>query len=254
MVPAPQCRPMAEPRFQTPTGVAVPAVTAEEMRAVDRVAVEELGLGILQMMENAGRTLARQVRDLADGRVLVAAGSGGNGGGGLACARHLHNHGVPVGVVLDREPGELTGAAARQHRVLDAMDVETRVGAEGFDRAGGPAVVVDALVGYGLDGAARGTARELIESANRLDGAVVSLDVPSGVDATTGDVPGVAVEPDRTTTLALPKTGLADHADSLVLADIGIPGVVYRRLDLDYESPFGRDDRVELERAARGTD
>lgn len=238
---------MEDTPFRTPTGTPVPAVTADEMRAVDRVAVDEVGLDLLQMMENAGRALAWHVRDVADGPALVVAGDGGNGGGGLACARHLANRDVAVTVVLDRDPEDLTGAAAHQHGTLDEMGVTTHVGTEGLERADRPAAVVDALVGYGLGGELREPARSLVGATNSHDGPVVSLDVPSGVDATTGAVQGVAVEPDRTVTLALPKTGLVDHAEALVLADIGVPAVVYRRLDVEYEVPFDRRDWVGLE-------
>ncbi|MCL7419056.1 MAG: NAD(P)H-hydrate epimerase, partial [Halalkalicoccus sp.] len=200
--------------FETATGLTVPAVTTEEMRAVDRVSIEEVGIELLQMMENAGRTLAWHARDVAEGPVRVVAGNGGNGGGGLACARHLSNHGVPVEVVLDRPPEELTGVAATQHAILDGMGIATRVGADAVD-ADGTSVLVDALIGYGLDGAARGPAREVIVAMNRRDAPVLSLDVPSGIDATSGETSGEAVVPDRTLTLALPKTGLAGRDETL---------------------------------------
>lgn len=77
--------------FHTETGIAVPAVTADQMREVDRLAVEEFSLAILQMMENAGRILAAHAMAMlggSGGEVAVLAGSGGNGGGGLCCARH----------------------------------------------------------------------------------------------------------------------------------------------------------------------
>lgn len=84
-------------------------------------------------------------------------------------------------------------------------------------------------------------------SARRTDvPPVVSLDVPSGIDATTGETLGSAVDPDRTVTLALPKTGLTDRAEPPVIADISVPQTVYDRLDIDYRSPFGPNDRVEL--------
>ena len=92
--------------FWTKDGTFVPAVTADQMREVDRIAVEEFGLGILQMMENAGRNLAENVMGLlarTGGKVAIMAGSGGNGGGGLCSARHLHNRGFGVWLVLDRE-------------------------------------------------------------------------------------------------------------------------------------------------------
>jgi len=97
--------------FRTESGRQVAAVTAAEMRDVDRTAVEEFGLSLLQMMENAGRNLARHVRDTGHEPVVVLAGNGGNGGGGLCAARHLANREVDVSVVLDRSPENLEGAA-----------------------------------------------------------------------------------------------------------------------------------------------
>jgi NAD(P)H-hydrate epimerase len=240
---------MSEASFRTADGDPVTAVTAAEMRAVDRVAVEEVGLGLLQMMENAGRSLAWHARDLladaGEGPVLVVAGGGGNGGGGLAAARHLANHGVDVTVALDRDPGTLEGGAARQHAVLSATNVPVAVGPDALGGAD-PAVVVDALVGYGLSGALREPQRTVVERVEDLAAPTLSLDVPSGLDATTGEVLGTAVAPDRTLTLALPKTGLADRPEALVLADIGIPAVVYERAGVDYRGPFGGDPWVAL--------
>lgn len=86
----------------------------------------------------------------------------------------------------------------------------------------------------------------LVEETNDQDAAVVSLDVPSGIDATTGGRDGPAAEPDRTVTLALPKTGLDVDTGELFLADIGIPAVVYDDLDIEYDSPFGEDDWAAL--------
>lgn len=236
---------MASDGFRTSDGRSVPAVTAEGMREVDRAA-EEIGLPLLSMMENAGRALAWHVRSVADGdgSVTVLAGSGGNGGGGLVCARRLANRGVTVEVVLDRSGGDLDGAAGRQYDALSAMDVPIGGGTDGFD-AGTDTTVVDALVGYGLDGSLEGTAADLVRAIPD-DRPVVALDVPSGLDATTGEQPGPAVAPDRTVTLALPKTGLRSAAGDLYLADIAIPAVAFRRSGIDYESPFGEQDWIGL--------
>ncbi|MFT4890853.1 MAG: NAD(P)H-hydrate epimerase [Halobacteriales archaeon] len=244
---------MPRSSFRTPGGREVTAVTASEMRAVDRVAVEEVGLELLQMMENVGRVLAWHVRDVRDartedGEVVVVAGNGGNGGGGMACARHLANRDVTVRVLLDRSPGELTGAAAHQARILEAMAVPRTTDADGLFDHEGPIVLVDALVGYGLSGEVRHPAREYVDRVNHRPDPVVSLDVPSGRDATTGETRGAAVTPDRTVTLALPKTGLDGATGALYLADIGIPGTAYDRLDVDYDPPFDDHDWVELER------
>lgn len=226
--------------FRTEDGTAVTAVTAEEMRAVDRVAVEAFGIDLLQLMENAGRTLAGRVREMTDGPVAVVAGNGGNGGGGLCCARHLANRDVPVTVVLDRDGEELDGAAAVQYRILRAMGVPVETGTDRL-RETAVDVVVDALIGYGLTGAPRGTAADLVTAMNEPPAAVVSLDVPTGRDATTGDAEGAVVDPDRVVTLALPKTGLAVESCPLVLVDISVPAGVYESLDIPYETPFGSE-------------
>jgi NAD(P)H-hydrate epimerase len=170
--------------------------------------------------------------------VTVLAGGGGNGGGGLCGARHLHNRGFTVHLVLDRIAAALGDAARNQLQILQAAGlrpVEPGQAKAAIQRAG---LVVDALIGYSLRGAPRGRAAELIELCNQPAARVLSLDVPSGLEATTGDAPGVAVRPERTLTLALPKTGLRGLAGDLYLADIGIPPQVYERLGVPYRSPF----------------
>lgn len=234
------------PIWETPNGDRVPSVSADEMRAVDRIAVEEVGLQLLQMMENAGRGLATIIRDRQPERVIVVAGNGGNGGGGLACARHLANHDVEVSVVLDRQSGELTGAAATQFGILDAMDVPITVASDESTEYATAPLVVDALVGYGLEGALRGTASSIVEDVNTADADVVSLDIPSGLDATTGERPGPAVTPDEVVTLALPKMGLVACACPVRLLDIGIPAVVFDRVGVEYTQPFGETDSIAI--------
>ena len=238
---------MSRNSFRTSTGRSVPAVTADEMRDIDRVAVKDVGLQLLQMMENASRILACHVRDVRESDVVVVAGNGGNGGGGLACARHLANRGTSVRVVLDRPSEELSDAAAHQHHILDEMDVSIAAGVDPLADADGRTTVVDALIGYGLSGDVRPPADAYVDRMNDLSGPTVSLDVPSGIDATTGEPLGTAVTPDRTVTLALPKTGLDAPTGALYLADIGIPRTVYDRLGIEYQPPFGDDDWVRLE-------
>lgn len=239
---------MSPTEFRTASGATVPAVSASEMREVDRVAVETVGLDLLQLMENAGRNLAAHCRQLREaGPVIVLAGAGGNGGGGLACARHLSNRDVPVRVVLDREPDDLDGVVERQYRILNAGPAEVSADLDQPESIG---LVVDALIGYGLSDAPRGRAADLIDWLSRAAAPTLSLDVPSGLDATTGATPGVFVEPDRTLTLALPKTGLRTAPGELYLADIAIPEAVYRRLDIPYDNPFGDEYWIALEKPA----
>jgi NAD(P)H-hydrate epimerase len=231
--------------FWTRDGVAVPAVTARQMREVDRIAVQEFGLGILQMMENAGRNLAENALDMLGGargrEVTVLAGMGGNGGGGLCCARHLLNRGLRVWVVLNAGAENFKGAAGVQLGILQAAGSRPLDVSQAGDAIRSAQLVVDALIGYGLRGAPRGKAAQLIELCNQHAARVLSLDVPSGLDSTTGAAPGQVVRPERTLTLALPKTGLQGIPGDLYLADIGIPPQVYERLKLSTGQNFCHD-------------
>jgi NAD(P)H-hydrate epimerase len=222
--------------------VALPALTADQMREVDRIMIDELHVDLLQMMENAGRNLA----DLAQWRyapadVVVLAGPGGNGGGGLVAARHLANRGVGVRVVLagDRR----TPATERQLDIIQRMDVPTL--AEPPDRTD---LAVDALLGYGLRGNPRGRVASLIAWANASSAPVLSLDTPSGLDATTGKAADPCIRADATLTLALPKAGLigSSNVGRLYLADISVPPQVYARFGFDVGHPFATGPLIEL--------
>ena len=243
--------PIPSTRFVTATGVEVLAVTADRMREIDRVATEETGPNIFQMMENAGRSLALLAIELLgkkwqEAKITVIAGSGGNGGGGICAARHLANRNVKVQLCL-AEKDHLTGVSEWQRRV--------------FHSSGGkevepsrlptlrPDLILDALIGYGLKSAPDAGATELINWANSSGAPLLSLDIPSGLNATTGEAPGACIAPKWTMTLALPKTGLVpEKAGVLYLADIGIPAGAYRRLGLQYQDPFGSDFWVRIHR------
>jgi NAD(P)H-hydrate epimerase len=236
-------------RFITRSGREIMAVTADQMGEIDRIALEETGPNLFQMMENAGRSLAELILErLASrwraARIIVLAGSGGNGGGGVCAARHLANRGGDVTVVL-AEPQRLAPVTAWQYKVYGSTDGRAgtphSLGRQAVD------LVVDALIGYGLRSAPDGPTRDLIRWANESRATVVALDVPSGLDATTGAAPGEAVRAHVTMTLALPKTGLRVPAiGELELADIGIPTETFRRAGLTYVSPFGDRFRIPL--------
>ncbi len=237
--------------FFTDDGVTVPSVTTAEMREVDRIAVEQTGPALLQMMEHAGLNLALTAIEMLgagwrDARVVVLAGSGGNGGGGAAAARQLANRGVDVLVVTSRRESQADGALAQQLMALGETPARVIPFSEAFDVAVAD-LVIDAVVGYSLDGAPRGPAMGLIRATEIATGPVLSLDVPSGVDADSGETPGAAVHPMRTLTLALPKAGLTrDNAGELWLADLGIPPGVFARAGLVFPFPFGASSRVRL--------
>lgn len=222
-------------RFCDKTGNEFPAVTAELMREIDRVAVNETGPNLLQMMENAGRNLASLTIELLGSgwkraRILVLAGGGGNGGGGICAGRHLANRSVDLSVVLT-SPEHLSEVTTIQRDIFKSTSGQIlnfdEVDFTKFD------FIIDAMIGYGLKSEPRGIARDLIARTNSSDSPKLSLDIPSGIDATTGDKYGEAIRPDYTMTLALPKTGLRpDNAGQIYLADIGLTSEIYRRIGL----------------------
>ncbi len=228
--------------FVTEGGNVLPALTEDQMREVDRIAMEDFGLGVLQMMENAGRNLALHAIENVDdpnAEIVILAGSGGNGGGGISCARHLRNRGYRVRLLLTKEPSELRGSAAAQFHIVEQAGLRATSASEAEERIQQATLVIDALIGYSLKGAPRGITKNLIETVNEFSDRTLSLDIPSGFDSTSGETPGVSIKPHRTLTLALPKTGLRKVSGELYVADIGIPPEVYARLGIALEPFFG---------------
>ena len=238
--------------------IGLPFITSDQMREVDRLMVEEYGILLVQMMENAGRNLAHLARDrflerVARGRrVLVLAGTGGNGGGGggLVCARRLHGWGAEVQVWVAAPAAQFTQVPRQQLTILERMNVHLEIADNEMELP--PAdVIVDALIGYSLRGSPRGASAALIRSANSHPAPVLALDVPSGMDATTGTVHEPAIRATATLTLALPKQGLRssearDFVGELFLGDVGVPPSLYSSLGLDVGPVFAKDDIVRL--------
>lgn len=236
----------------------VPFITASQMREVDHLMLEEYGISLTQMMESAGRNLAHLARqrfldDNPEGdRVLVLSGKGGNGGGGLVCARWLHNWGADVIVYLTASPDEMAQVTQQQINTLEHMGIPLEV-AEIRSVLPPSVLIVDALIGYSLRGTPTGIAAALIDAANNRDAPILALDIPSGVDATTGVVHAPAIRAAATMTLALPKEGLRQQAakgcvGELYLADISVPPSLYARprLALDVGAIFAAQDIIRL--------
>ena len=237
---------------------ALPYLTADQMREVDRLMIEHYQIALIQMMENAGHHLAHLARhrflggDSFGKRVTLLAGSGGNGGGALVCARWLHNAGATVEVFLAAEPASLAPVPAQQFNILRHMGVPIRqAGQVGSGLQSD--LVIDGLIGYSLTGAPRGESRDLIAWANASSSPVLALDVPSGIDSTSGTKVGIAIHATATMTLALPKVGFAAEAarsciGELYLAHIGVPVELYAHpsLQLTVEHIFRQTDIVRL--------
>lgn len=239
-------------KFTTDTGITVPAVTTDQMIEVDRLAVEELGPNLFQMMENAGRNLALQAveclgKSWRSAKIVVLAGTGGNGGGGICAARHLANRGADVRLCISAVD-RLDVPQWQRHVFLSTSGKEIAIA--DLQASQMPVdLIVDAVIGYSLRAAPKGAALALIQWANSRGIPILSLDMPSGVDSTTGDTPGDFIQATWTMTLALPKTGLTPNkTGELYLADIGIPSQVYRSqtLELHYTCPFDHRYRIPL--------
>ncbi|AIQ44805.1 carbohydrate kinase [Paenibacillus sp. FSL R7-0273] len=274
-------------------------VTAEEMRRLDRMTIERLGIPAIALMENAGRAIAEEViafcrsrqyscgagrpGDRADGcgqsiesdivrrtfaggrstigdeliigpprdfRVsgdraltldtaaaehwLILVGKGNNGGDGLAAARHLREAGIAVTLVYAAAPETLAGEAAVQHGAAAALGIPAAVhGRDVIDFAGCTGIV-DALLGTGSAGAPRGAYAALIAAANVSGKPVVSADIPSGLDADTGELHEPCIHAAVTVCLALLKRGLVQYpgagaAGRVVVRSIGIPAALARQ-------------------------
>ena len=204
-----------------------PLPDAEAMRAVDRWAIEQQGVPSLDLMERAGEAVARAVEvHASDGHVTVVCGKGNNGGDGLVVARMLRERGRQVSVVCVAPPEEFSGdAATNLERLPGESPLALTQGREAIEAA---TVIVDALLGTGFAGEPHGAVAEAIEAIGNAAGAVVAVDVPSGVDASTGVVAGSAVHAAVTVTFHAAKPGLwimpgKACAGEVRTVDIGIP-------------------------------
>lgn len=213
-------------------------VTGEQMRRIDRRAIEEVGIPSLQLMEAAGRGVADALLadwpEAREARVVVLCGKGNNGGDGLVAARRLVELGLRPQVFLAARAEELAGDAAVNLQAARDGGVELREiagsgGREALDRClERRPIVLDALLGTGVRGGARGPIAELIERLNDSGARVASIDLPSGIEADAAQVAGVAVRAERTYTLCRPKLALVfDPAARLAgrwrVVPIGIP-------------------------------
>lgn len=209
-------------------------LTAEEMAEFDRVTIEDFGIDELILMENAGVAVADVARTVLGGTVTgrticFLIGKGNNGGDGLVAARHLHNWGARVSLALAGERGDLRSHPAKELAILEKMGVGS--GGPGTGVSGAD-LIVDALLGYNARGDPREPLAGMIRQANSSRVPILAVDLPSGLDATTGRAGDPCIVADATVTLGLPKAGFLapearSHLGALYLADISFPDLVY---------------------------
>lgn len=212
-------------------------LTTEEMRKMDDIAIQEFHVDVLMLMENAGQATASLAKQMLGGTTsgkLVAClvGSGNNAGDGMVAARHLANWGANVKVILGTPRDKVKDVPLGQLRVVEKMGIpilSTDYDLRDYN------LLIDGIFGYGLEGNPRDRMAKMILDANASGLPILAVDLPSGMNATTGKSYDPCIRATATLTLALPKTGfLAPNATSLVgdlfLADISIPRRIYERL------------------------
>ena len=220
-------------------------LSREQVRSIDRLAIERCGIPGVVLMENAGRNasaaILEQLRELAVppelARVAILCGGGNNGGDGYVIARHLHNSGCTVTLYAASDPEKLSGDAALNFAIIKKMNLPLRritTAAEFnaiFPELNDANLLVDALLGTGFRGDVRADLAAVITYCNELQAQgkrVVAIDVPSGLDCDTGAPSNATIVADVTVTFVAMKRGfLADSAKpflgNVIVADIGAP-------------------------------
>ena len=225
-------------------------VSSEQMRKIEQMAIEELGIPSILLMEHAALRLAEHCIKLIDvkkfAKVLIAVGPGNNGGDGMALTRHLLLKGVDVKVIYIGDKNAARGDAAVYLAIIKKLEVpiisiplngtfpDIQSEIETSD------LVVDAIFGTGLTRYVEGNYIHLIEAINRYAKYVISADIPSGIHSDTGQIMGCAVKAAETVTFSSPKTGLylypgAEYAGKIHVEDIAIPHFLLDKIDIKAE-------------------
>src|SRR5215469_18926727 len=215
------------------------ALTAQEMRAADRRAVEDVGIPPVILMESAGRATADLVRDFLEDvhgdpiRIAVVAGPGNNGGDALVAARYLMQLGFEPDIYMAAKREDCNDLCRAQLEIIESLGASIsflREQSPEFFRSGlrSAYLVIDGLLGTGASGPLREAYRTWVNEINIADRDVIAVDIPTGIDPSSGMVPGPAVSAAATVTMAAPKVGMllypaASYVGELWVAHIGIP-------------------------------
>jgi hydroxyethylthiazole kinase-like uncharacterized protein yjeF len=209
-------------------------VTSEEMRAMDRMAIDRAGIPGLILMENAGISVAKAAEamlcETGGRRVLVCCGKGNNGGDGMVAARHLVRKGIDVRMTVFADRDDVKGDALSQLYILEGLGLPVQFipNRKGLKKLDPGDLIIDGLLGTGISGEITGFYADIIGVINLTGVPVLAIDLPSGLNSDTGLFSGACVQADRTVTFAELKPGLAFYpgktlAGNVTVADIGIP-------------------------------
>ena len=223
--------------------------TAAEMRQIDQDTIEGIGIPGIVLMETAGSAIVRSIGQHypACKRIGILVGKGNNGGDGIVIARQLAHAGRDVHLFLVSPPENFTGEAHINLQIaknlklrIEEIPTDTTPGVEkdaSLNYIASCELLVDAILGTGLRGAVRDPIATIISTINNLPIPILSVDLPSGLDADTGNPLGTCVQADRTVTIGLPKRGLLVHPGAeligkLEVADIGFPEQIIEAQDI----------------------
>ncbi|NHJ46251.1 MAG: NAD(P)H-hydrate epimerase [Asgard group archaeon] len=230
----------------------IPFITVEQMKKVDELMMGKYQISLEKMMENAGLNLALLCRKLYPNHKSfhVLVGKGNNGGGGLVAARRLHNWGFNVKIILASEEDKLKKIPIVQLSALKELEVQILPFFE--YSIGEEAIVLDTLLGYSLKGNPRENYAKIINHVNNSNLAIISLDIPSGIEGTSGIIYEPAIKADITMTLGLPKTAFRKnhvkyYLGRLFVADISVPIELFNEIDIEVSSTlFQKSTIVEI--------
>jgi len=210
-------------------------VTAAQMKEIDRYAIQDCGIAALTLMENAGRAVAEEAKKIAPmGDAIVFAGYGNNGGDGLVAARHLLKDGHKVKVFFAGKPKSLSPETNSNLESLLKININPQFIANESDienilgKMAKPGIIIDAIFGIGIKGTLEGFYIKLVEEINNIGAPIISVDIPSGLDADSGKPLPAAIKAHTTVTFGYPKAGFKDaeasgYVGKLIVADIGFP-------------------------------
>ncbi len=211
-------------------------LSSEEMRRIDEVAIGSFGIDVLSLMENAGLQTALLARRMLGGEAVGKAvtclvGKGNNGGDGLVAARHLHDWGADVRLALGARRNEFGSVAGKQLSIAEKLGLPVTEGVADLRHSG---LIIDSLLGYGSAGDPRGAVADFILLGNFSRLPILALDIPSGLDPTTGAPNKPCIVAKATVTLGFPKLGFLNpdsrpYVGELYLCDISLPREMYSR-------------------------
>jgi NAD(P)H-hydrate epimerase len=208
---------------------ATKTVSVKKMQELDREAIEARGILSIALMENAGKAVSEialsELKDIKDKKVAIFCGYGNNGGDGLVAARHLFNEGVKVNVYLIGKRADLKNDSKINACLLEGIGVKICEISRPVNVDSN--LIIDAIFGIGLKGEVKRPAKDIIIDLNKKSVPVISVDVPSGLNADTGKASGCSIKADITVTMQFPKKGFyknkgPEYTGKIIVADIGI--------------------------------